>query len=169
MLDKRNSVIHKLLASPFFADLPLSHTKKLRKYFAKNQVEMSISSKKSRRPPRKADYFAGRAGDDPLNQSRKIQSIVSTVKVPIYERPEDHWISVDALILLGCVRCCGYNSEKAQVFHRVVAPQQYDVVSITDTDLSDALRFMISTSTILEEMERDFVEHPNRTVNYERY
>ena len=51
----------------------------------------------------------------------------------------------------------------------MVAPQQYDVVSITDTDLRDALRFMISTSTILEEMERDFVEYPNRTVNYERY
>ena len=87
----------------------------------------------------------------------------------MYLAPEEQWISIDALVLLGCVRCCGYDSEKAQVFHRVVAPQQQDVVTITDTDLKDALRFMISTSTILEEMERDFVEHPNRTVKYEKY
>mgnify|MGYP001060123789 CR=1 FL=1 len=43
------------------------------------------------------------------------------------------------------------------------------MVTITDTDLKDALRFMISTATILEEMERDFIEYPNRTIKYEKY
>ena len=73
MLDKPNSVINKLLLSPFFSDLPLSHTKKLQKYFQKNQADMSISSHKGgRRLPRKADYFAGRAGEDNFNQSRRM-------------------------------------------------------------------------------------------------
>lgn len=131
---------------------------------------MSVYSQSRRALPKKADYFAGRAGgnDDPAN--RRINSIVcSTVKVPVYLPPCDQWISVDALLLLGCVRCSGYDSEKASVFHRVVAPQQQDVVTITDTDLKEALRFMISTATILEEMERDFIEHPSRTVKYEKY
>ena len=43
------------------------------------------------------------------------------------------------------------------------------MITITNSDLKAALRFMISSSTILEEMERDFAAFPNRKVKYEKY
>jgi len=63
----------------------------------------------------------------------------------------------------------GTDHEKAIVFHRVVCPESQDVVSITDKDLASALRFMISTATILEEMTRDMMENPNATIDYKVY
>ena len=66
------------------------------------------------------------------------------------------YISVEALVLYGIVHYNGTDYEKAEVFHRVVAPENYDVVSITDKDLSAAMRFMITIATIIEEMTRDF-------------
>ena len=43
------------------------------------------------------------------------------------------------------------------------------MVTIMDRDLKAALRFMITIATILEEMIRDFIEFPDRKVNYEKY
>ena len=94
------------------------------------------------------------------------------LRVTEYSEPEkfeDAWISVDALILLGVVYCEGLDSEKAAVFHRVVAPEYDSIVTITDKDLNTGIRFMVSTATILEEMTRDIVENPSAEVDYKHY
>ena len=82
---------------------------------------------------------------------------------------EDAWISVDALLLLGVLKCSGLDSEKATVFHRVVAPEYDTIITITDKDLSTGIRFLVSTATILEEMTRDFVSNPAAEVDYAHY
>ena len=82
---------------------------------------------------------------------------------------EDAWISVDAMILLGVVYCGGFDSEKAKVFHRVVAPEYDSIVTITDKDLNTALRFMVTTATICEEMTRKIIEDPTAEVDYKYY
>lgn len=71
------------------------------------------------------------------------------------------WISVDALLLLGCLHCGGFDTEKAQVFHRVVAPEYEDLVLVADRDLQKSMMFMISAATILEQMTREIIEHPS--------
>ena len=83
--------------------------------------------------------------------------------------PNDTWISVDALLLLACVHCEGFDSECAAVFHRIVAPEYDDIITITDKDLTTALRFMIITATILEEMTREMIAHPEVKPNYKAY
>ena len=83
--------------------------------------------------------------------------------------PNDTWISVDALLLLGCVHCEGFDSQCSAVFHRIVAPEFDDIISITDRDLQTALRFMIITATILEEMTREMIAHPEVKPNYKVY
>jgi len=64
------------------------------------------------------------------------------------------WISIDALLLLGCLHCGGFDSQKAQVFHRVIAPELGDTVMLSDKDLRKSMMFMITAATILEEMTR---------------
>ena len=75
-------------------------------------------------------------------------------------------ISIDALILLGCVQCGGIDEQKAEVFHRVVQPEMLSQIPISDNDVREALHFMISTATILEEMTRDMMRRPSMGVNY---
>ena len=82
---------------------------------------------------------------------------------------EDAWISVDALLLLGVLHCGGFDSEKAAVFHRVVAPEYASIVSITDKDLETAIRFMVIVATILEEMTNDMIEEPSPVIDYQFY
>ena len=53
-------------------------------------------------------------------------------------------IVVDALLLYGCIYCQGTHTEKATVFHRIVAPEFSDIITITDKDLKIAFVFMIS-------------------------
>ena len=84
-------------------------------------------------------------------------------------RIEEVWISTDALILYGCVHCMGFESEKSVVFHRVVAPEYQDVVTITDRDLRKSLHFLITAATILEQMTRDILADPSAPVNYKKY
>lgn len=83
--------------------------------------------------------------------------------------PEETWISLDALILLGCLHCGGYDSEKAEVFHRIIAPEYESIVKITDKDLKSAMYFMITAATIVEGMIRDLVESPRLKVDYSHY
>ena len=79
------------------------------------------------------------------------------------------WISVDALLLLGCLHCSGLDSEKAQVFHRVVAPELDDMVMLSDKDLRKSMYFMITLATILEQMTREIIEDPHSEVDYSTY
>ena len=67
------------------------------------------------------------------------------------------------------INCSGFDSEKAQVFHRVVAPEYASIVSITDKDLETALRFLVTMATILEEMTRDMKANPAAEVDYNHY
>ena len=76
------------------------------------------------------------------------------------EEDEEAWISVDALLLLGCLHCSGFDSEKAQVFHRVVSPELHDMVLLSDKDLRKSMLFMITAATILEEMTHDMIANP---------
>ena len=72
-------------------------------------------------------------------------------------------------MLLACVHCEGFDSECAAVFHRIVAPEYDDIITITDKDLTTALRFMIITATILEEMTREMIANPEVKPNYKAY
>ena len=79
------------------------------------------------------------------------------------------WISVDALLLLGCLHCGGLDSEKAQVFHRVVAPEFDEMVMVADKDLRKSMYFMIIAATILEQMTREIIDDPYSEVDYDSY
>ena len=79
------------------------------------------------------------------------------------------WISVDALLLFGCLHCGGLDSEKAQVFTRVVAPELDDMIYYKDKDLHMSMLFLITAATILEQMICDIVQNPRETVVYENY
>ena len=79
------------------------------------------------------------------------------------------FISIDALVLLALVQCQGDYSQKAEVFHRVVAPEYENFIPVTDKDLKTALHFMISIATILEEMTRDLIEYNGRNFGFQIY
>lgn len=70
------------------------------------------------------------------------------------------WISVDALLLLGCLHCNGPDSDKAEVFTRIVAPEYDNVVLLVDKDLRMSMMFLITSATILEQMIRDLITNP---------
>ena len=79
------------------------------------------------------------------------------------------WISVDALLLFGCLHCGGLDSEKAQVFTRVVAPELDDMIYYKDKDLHMSMLFLVTAATILEQMIYDIIQNPRETVVYENY
>ena len=70
------------------------------------------------------------------------------------------WISVDALLLLGCLHCNGLDSDKAEVFTRIVAPEYDNLVLLVDKDLRMSMMFLITSATILEQMIRDLITNP---------
>ena len=75
-----------------------------------------------------------------------------------HRREEDEiWVSIEAVLLLGCVHCKGQDSDKAAVFHRIVAPEYCSDITVHDRDVKTAFDFMIVCATILEEMTRDFM------------
>ena len=55
------------------------------------------------------------------------------------------------------------------MFHRVIAPELDDIVIITDKDIEAALRFLILTATIFEEMTRFITANPKAKVDYRMY
>lgn len=78
-------------------------------------------------------------------------------------------ISIDALILLGCFQCAGTDTEKAEVFVRVVTPEMQKYIMVSDSDLTTALHFMISLATVLEEMTREMMRNPTLGINFHFY
>ena len=82
---------------------------------------------------------------------------------------EQATIVVDALLLYGCVYCQGKHTEKAEVFHRIVAPEFSDIISIADKDLKTAFLFMISLATVIEQMVREYISNPEMKINYKIY
>ena len=65
---------------------------------------------------------------------------------------EFHWISVNALILIGCLQCIGSDKHKADVFYRVVQPEMTHHVLVFDKDIRMAIFFMTNLATILRFM-----------------
>lgn len=66
--------------------------------------------------------------------------------------PGEHWISVNALVLLGCLNCTGSDKDKAEVFLRVVAPEMGMRILVSDNDIRLAIFFLTNLSTILLHM-----------------
>ena len=75
-------------------------------------------------------------------------------------------ISLDAIILLACVQCEGSDTDKAEVFLRVVSPEMLDHIVSIDKDLRTAVHFMITISTIFEEMTREISRNPSMGMNF---
>ena len=52
-------------------------------------------------------------------------------------------------MLYGCLNCSGTDSEKAEVFHRVVQPELQHRVVIADKDIRMSVFFLTNISTVL--------------------
>ena len=68
--------------------------------------------------------------------------------------PAFEWVSINALVLIGCLKCSGSDSQKAEVFYRVVQPEMTDRILIFDRDIRLAVFFLTCLVTILEFMQR---------------
>ena len=65
------------------------------------------------------------------------------------------WINVNALILIGCLKCSGTDSQKAEVFYRVIQPEMSDRILVFDKDIRMAIFFLTNLATILEQMQKE--------------
>lgn len=63
-----------------------------------------------------------------------------------------NWINVNALLLIGCLRCSGTDSQKGEVFYRIVQPEMTHRVLVFDKDIKMAIFFLTNLATILEQM-----------------
>lgn len=100
-----------------------------------------------------------------MDDETMIRRVLKTESV----HEDEIFISLEALLLYGCIQCGGYDTQKAEVFHRVIAPELDDIVIIIDKDIEAALRFLILTATIFEEMTRDIIANPKSKVDYPAY
>ena len=66
-------------------------------------------------------------------------------------------LSADALLLVDLLQCKGMSIEKAKLFYMIVQPGFDEEISVYDKDMKQALFFMISMSTVLEEMTQDLI------------
>lgn len=177
------SVAHQMLVNPFLQQFSLNHNRDNKNFCAKmKQHYLSTESQPSAKGGRlsrkgildrsrnnsrlnsRSSHGNGSEKGEHLNISR----VINEIEVP-KPNPEETWISLDALILLGCLHCGGYDSQKAEVFHRIIAPEYESIVKITDKDLKSAMYFMITAATIVEGMIRDLVESPRLKVNFSHY
>ncbi len=68
-----------------------------------------------------------------------------------------YWISINALILIGCLKCAGRDSQKADVFYRVVQPEMTTRVLVYDKDIRMSIFFLTNLATILEFMQKRMI------------
>ena len=73
--------------------------------------------------------------------------------------PEFVWISVNALVLIGILKCKGTDSQKAAVFYRVVQPEMTNRILIKDKDIRMSMFFLTNLTTILEFMQLNMVKN----------
>jgi len=78
-------------------------------------------------------------------------------------------ISVDALMLAGLLQCSGSNVQKAKCFFLVTSPEMEPYISLKDKDLRTALNFLVTISTVIEEMTQDMLKSSNINVDYSKY
>jgi len=72
------------------------------------------------------------------------------------------------LILIGCLKCAGYDSQKADVFFRVIQPEMSDKITIYDKDIRMAIFFLTNLATILEQMQKEQMDK-DKVVSIEAY
>ena len=83
--------------------------------------------------------------------------------------PEFNWISINALVLIGCLKCSGMDSQKAEVFYRVVQPEMGNRVLIFDKDIRMSIFFLTNLATILELMQRNLRKRGDHEIDYMYY
>lgn len=142
-LGNRKSLAHIIICSPFFKSFAMTH-------LAKNE-----------------DWFE--AQGELVLSGVQLESKTGHREIPHTTELEQATIVVDALLLYGCVYCQGRHVEKAAVFHRIVAPEFSDIISITDKDLKTAFVFMISLATVIEQMILEYISDPEIKINYKFY
>ena len=81
--------------------------------------------------------------------------------------PDSDWISVNALILIGCLKCSGSDKQKGDVFYRVVQPEMGNRVLCQDRDIRMAIFFLTNLATILEYMQHRIT--PTSIIDVEYY
>ena len=82
---------------------------------------------------------------------------------------EFNWISINALVLIGCLKCSGRDSQKAEVFYRVVQPEMGNRVLIFDKDIRMSIFFLTNLATILEFMQRNLRKRGDHEIDYAYY
>ena len=129
-LGKTRSVVHRLLTSPFFKNFSLGRIHRNQEFY--EEMEQYYSPQLSAREeeeerdlsvkvhPIISNDVVNRTKANPLvdAEQRKLSQINSTKSIRSFRatqevesmREEEAWISVDALILLGCVHCLGLYS-----------------------------------------------------------
>ena len=63
------------------------------------------------------------------------------------------WISVNALILIGCMNCDGTNQEKAEVLFRMIQPSTLPRVTISNQNIRMCIFYMTNLATVLSYMK----------------
>ena len=150
-LANKNSMKTKFLLSPFVANFPIGIN-----------LDQSVDC-----PQRVKRYTTRTKGQIKYMKDLHLSSsIVETFFEKIAEieagkyaehnelDPECNWISINALVLIGCINCEGRDYEKAQVFYRVVQPAMLPRIFVTNQDIRMALFFVTNLSTILHYMSK---------------
>ena len=143
------SVVNKLILSPFFTEFSLTHNDAVEADTCKNEVvttkeDVVNQSIRSSKPSPK--FNCEDIVDQETFQTTELKEVADVGQT---------WISVDALLLLGLLQCSGTNLEKAKCFYMIVQPSFDAYITYQDKDLQRALHFLISLSTVLEEMTQD--------------
>ena len=134
---------YKFLLSPFVAHFPIGSELDIE--------DRVISLKTLGRSTVNFKEKAKSVVDDYLEQIQQQQD--AKLDPTIGLDPELVWISVNALILIGILKCQGTDSEKASVFYRVVAPEMSHRVLVFDKDIRMSIFFLTNLTTILEFMQ----------------
>jgi len=71
--------------------------------------------------------------------------------------------------LIGCLKCGGKDSEKADAFYRVVQPEMGERVLIFDKDIKMCIFFLVNLATILELMQRNLGRDSSITLDVAYY
>ena len=146
-----DSVVNRLILSPFFTDFTLTHNEVEQERACKDEIAVTNEDKvnQSIRSSKKSPKFnCEDIYDRDTFQTTDVKEVVDVGQT---------WISVDALLLLGLLQCPGSNLEKAKCFYMIVQPSYDAYITYQDRDLQRALHFLISLSTVLEEMTQDMI------------
>ena len=66
---------------------------------------------------------------------------------------ECDWISINALVLIGCINCAGSDCEKSEVLYRVVQPEMLARIFVINEDIRMTIFYMTNLATILRYMK----------------